>query len=120
MGAQARATESDPARERKRRAPLPAGCVVAACSFGFGQKNLTFGLELLLFNVAAAKNKEKPTTTKLHMACIAKFAERARMYICMCVCECAQARQLQRRRVLSTMQANGSKANGEGNSFWDF
>lgn len=63
MGAQARATESDPARERerkekrerKRRAPLPAGCVVAACSFGFGQKNVTFGLELLLFNVAAAK-----------------------------------------------------------------
>lgn len=70
---------------------MPAGCVVAACSFGFGQKNLTFGLELLLFNVAAAKNKEKPTTTKLlkthmHMACIAKFAERARMYICMYVC----------------------------------
>lgn len=101
LGAQARATESDPARERerKRRAPLPAGCVVSACSFGFGQKNLTFGLELLLFNVAAAKIKGKPTTTKLrtthmHMACIAKFAERARMYICVRVCECvcAQAR----------------------------
>lgn len=43
------------------------------------------------------------------------------MFLSVCVCM-LKTRRLQlcgRRRVLSTMQANGSKANGEGNSFWD-
>lgn len=49
-----RATQQERERERGALHCL-LGCVVAACSFGFGQKNVTFGLELLLFNVAAAK-----------------------------------------------------------------
>lgn len=121
-----RATQQE--RERKRRAPLPAGLCCCCLQFRFRPKKCYFWFRTFAFQCCCCKIKENqpPTklrTTHMHMACIAKFAEHAcmRVYVSVCVCV-LKTRRLQRcdrRRVLSTMQANGSKANGEGNSFWD-